>query len=1533
MNRAKASALLLLSTALCALLHAGVAADAPKEPPKPKTQPIEDFVWTKVEGIADAQRVFPSALDLSTVYVSSAGGLAVSTDNGLTFKALPAESLKALGTITALLESPVRKGRLYAGTDAKGVFISEDGGASWKALGGVDKGLAHLHIHKLIFDSDDPTFTTLYALHSMDHPGVSVSSDGGATWRAFAKEFGAHDLTDLDATFFLAGSHPAGQGADGLYQGADFYRSIDAGKNWFRLLNVEARPADIVGSRVSKREVWFATAGGRLMVTYDFGTSSSEVGPEKGMNTVSLAQGLGPTGEELFFAYDPTGLGVIYSSDKFDTWQALNTGLYVGDLVAEGAMMAANPDGSVLYIVKNGELDRGARKSRAIDAVLRSEPCAVFAGEGGVTFTCKTAAGADVKMDLTSIGGPNDFALKDDGQSGDGAAGDGVFGGTFAVPAKALTPNPAYKGPRLPGLAALPVKIQKGGASDARLAVVYVLARTPDSVLWNGEAAGGAASWTNGAVQAAPSTERPLSGSTHLRVAAADAGQAGFSWRNNPIDSRPFKYLSFFIRSNKSGPTTMRLELRDDGKGYGLQHAGHSNLLDLAPYLKTELGNGYQYVTIPLSHFVLGGAAVPQRIREIVFDSPGGEDRAYDFDEFAFVASRGARLGPANATVKPDGSGLRLQLRAINASTSARTRASIGDMPVDLFDDGKHGDDGAGDGLFAADVPLAQAGGGLKAVRFALEDGDVTAQADVPAFVPRRAPGSIPVAPAGLKLTGDLKAFDAIPPFTFSKDGLELRAYLVKGPTQLYVGLAVKDAAFTPPDEKKKKPSPEQLLQGAGVELLITSPCTAALEPRSAAGPFDHRLTFALGEKSAYVVRAKQVHPTPGQKTADGYVIEAQLPLDWFHGPNNRRCDFELGRATRIEWRLRGTGGKFAAWASPDAASVENPDQWGLAHFTNEAGAPRIEFVSCSEKSATFSSNKPLDPASAKPSAFDIPGVKITGAQVSSNGRTLYLSADAWPLGGDLVLKTPGLKAADGAVASGELKFIATAGRPYKGELFQEFLLGEPRQGINPETVFNEDPPGLVESKPAEGNGWRVVRSENGVYDLCGLLGEMNSCAVSAHAYVYSDRDQAVQVWTGSDDGIKVHLNGQAVLTNVAQRGCAPDSDKIQNVRLGKGWNRLLLTISQGGGGWAFCARIVDENGKPPQGVNYSAASPFGPQSKAEVAAPPPPQKKVDAACTAGVTVEKIDFRGWKDAWKISNESCEVIVVPAVARIISFSLKGKESVLWIEPGNAGKTAKDDKQWHNFGGDKIWPAQQDQWGWPPPYHFDCAPNTADAIPGGVRLTTPVSPVFGAQGMREIVLDEKKPLLRIHQEMTRTGDQAKELTLWSVTQVRKPEYAMLPLGQEVENKSGGKERYKPLGALNHALFRAHKTVLSISNDDEPGQKVGVKPDEAFRDGWVAAVFPGLMLVESHALVQDAKYPDGGMHGEIYTAPKAVQHYVEIELLGPMTAPKKGEKFKHDLVWQLVTLDGQQQDDPERAAAAARKAHQDALPLLKP
>ena len=87
---------------------------------------------------------------------------------------------------------------------------------------------------------------------------------------------------------------------------------------------------------------------------------------------------------------------------------------------------------------------------------------------------------------------------------------------------------------------------------------------------------------------------------------------------------------------------------------------------------------------------------------------------------------------------------------------------------------------------------------------------------------------------------------------------------------------------------------------------------------------------------------------------------------------------------------------------------------------------------------------------------------------------------------------------------------------------------------------------------------------------------------------VWSDKSRKVLLELGSDDGIKVWLNGQVVHANNATRPAGPGQDKVE-VTLKQGWNPLLLKVTQGGGEWAVCARLRQLDGSKLDGLKYQA--------------------------------------------------------------------------------------------------------------------------------------------------------------------------------------------------------------------------------------------------------------------------------------------------------------------------------------------------------
>jgi hypothetical protein len=90
-----------------------------------------------------------------------------------------------------------------------------------------------------------------------------------------------------------------------------------------------------------------------------------------------------------------------------------------------------------------------------------------------------------------------------------------------------------------------------------------------------------------------------------------------------------------------------------------------------------------------------------------------------------------------------------------------------------------------------------------------------------------------------------------------------------------------------------------------------------------------------------------------------------------------------------------------------------------------------------------------------------------------------------------------------------------------------------------------------------------------------------------AFVYVFSPTTRTVQLRIGSDDGIRVWLNGQLVWNNYTCRCKEADQD-ITTVTLNPGWNKLLLRVGEFGGEWGFVVRFTDSNGNPMTDLRYS---------------------------------------------------------------------------------------------------------------------------------------------------------------------------------------------------------------------------------------------------------------------------------------------------------------------------------------------------------
>ncbi len=140
------------------------------------------------------------------------------------------------------------------------------------------------------------------------------------------------------------------------------------------------------------------------------------------------------------------------------------------------------------------------------------------------------------------------------------------------------------------------------------------------------------------------------------------------------------------------------------------------------------------------------------------------------------------------------------------------------------------------------------------------------------------------------------------------------------------------------------------------------------------------------------------------------------------------------------------------------------------------------------------------------------------------------------------------------------------------------------------DTAFAPETPG------APGVDWRPLKTTDmyrpWVFDLTQLDSGSDRC-VYVRSAVWSAQPQDAQMEVGSDDAVKVWLNGQLVHEFRGVRAQEALQDKAA-VKLEAGWNPLLLKVIQAGGGWGFSCALRTSEGEPLTGLKLQAEASGG---------------------------------------------------------------------------------------------------------------------------------------------------------------------------------------------------------------------------------------------------------------------------------------------------------------------------------------------------
>ncbi len=316
------------------------------------------------------------------------------------------------------------------------------------------------------------------------------------------------------------------------------------------------------------------------------------------------------------------------------------------------------------------------------------------------------------------------------------------------------------------------------------------------------------------------------------------------------------------------------------------------------------------------------------------------------------------------------------------------------------------------------------------------------------------------------------------------------------------------------------------------------------------------------------------------------------------------------------------------------------------------------------------------------------------------------------------------------------------------------------------------------------------------------------------------------------------------------------------------------------------------------------------------------------------VSVYEDDYHGWPGLF-MKNGLVTLVAVPAIGgRIMEYKL-GSHPFLWVNDAEFGKIydppqTEEDRQWHNYGGYKVWPAPQKQWGGPPD-------PLGSALDGGkwtgkitaqggqvgeIELVSPADEdVTGLQIKRRIQMFAGTTKVVVTEIFQNVSDEAIEWSIWGVTQVP----GSLSSGEKFSEQA---RIYFPLNPDSRApkgfwyLRKGSSDQFQLLDDGQLMQvaygfetsKIGA--DVA--DGWMAYVDD----VHQYAFVQRFEpyslgaHPDQGANVEIYTSGEEFA-YMEMETLSQLYKLQPDETVSYSQQWYATSLAGPIRETTELAA----------------
>lgn len=280
----------------------------------------------------------------------------------------------------------------------------------------------------------------------------------------------------------------------------------------------------------------------------------------------------------------------------------------------------------------------------------------------------------------------------------------------------------------------------------------------------------------------------------------------------------------------------------------------------------------------------------------------------------------------------------------------------------------------------------------------------------------------------------------------------------------------------------------------------------------------------------------------------------------------------------------------------------------------------------------------------------------------------------------------------------------------------------------------------------------------------------------------------------------------------------------------------------------------------------------------------------------AAVHVEKSEYKGWKNCYRVTNGEIEAIVTADIGpRIIRFAFVGGQNLFKEFSDQLGKGGEEKFQLR--GGHRVWKAPEDPIAtWAP----DNVPVEIQVTPTGLIAREPTEPLTKLQKEIELRMAESGAQMTVINRITNHGLFPLQFSAWALTMMAPggvavsgfPPRGKHPIDLEATNPLV-MWAYTNLADLRWKFTKKYLTLRQDPNNPD-AQKLGMfNPDT-----WGAYLLNGEAFLKRTKAEATKTYPDFGCSFETFTN----NEFLELETLGPMTDVHPGQTVENAENWAL-------------------------------